>query len=81
MQSQPFVELYVCTPQFAWLRLSGKVVFSDDKKLKAQVLDCNDMVKSLYQSADNPIFEIFYLDEARAVISDFSGNPPKEYIL
>jgi len=81
MQRQPFIELCICTPQFAWLRLSGKVVFSDDKQLKAKVLDCNDMVKSLYQSADNPIFELFYLDEAKAVISDFSGNPPKEYIL
>ena len=34
-----------------------------------------------YQTADNPIFEVFYLANAKAVISDFSGNPPKEYTL
>ena len=27
----------------------------------------------------NPIFEVFYLKNARAVSADFSGNPPKEY--
>ena len=31
--------------------------------------------------ADNPIFEVFYLKDAHAVIADFSGNPPKEYNL
>ena len=41
----------------------------------------NPIVKSQYQTADNPIFEVFYLAEAHAVIADFSGNPPKEYNL
>ena len=31
--------------------------------------------------ATNPIFEVFYLKGAHAVIADFSGNPPKEYTL
>ena len=31
--------------------------------------------------ATNPIFEVFYLKDAHAVIADFSGNPPKEYNL
>ena len=29
----------------------------------------------------NPIFEVFYLKDAHAVIADFSGNPPQEYTL
>ena len=29
----------------------------------------------------NPIFEVFYLKDAHAVIADFSGNPPREYDL
>lgn len=41
----------------------------------------NPIVKGQYQTADNPIFEVFYLDGAKAVIADFSGNPPKEYML
>ena len=41
----------------------------------------NPIVKGQYNSADNPIFEVFYLKDAHAVIADFSGNPPKEYNL
>ena len=81
MQRLPYVELCVCTPKFKWLRVSGKAVFSDDPAMKAKVLECSEMVKSMYKSADNPIFEIFYLDEAKAVLSDFSGEPPKEFTL
>lgn len=41
----------------------------------------NPIVKGQYQTADNPIFEVFYLANAHAVIADFSGNPPQEYNL
>ena len=41
----------------------------------------NPIVKGQYQTANNPIFEVFYLTEAKAIISDFSDNPPKEYTL
>lgn len=29
--------------------------------------------------ATNPIFEVFYLENAHGVIADFSGNPPYEF--
>ena len=32
-------------------------------------------------SGDNPIFEVFYLDEAKAVIADILANAPKTYSL
>ena len=38
-------------------------------------------IRDRYNTADNPIFEVFYLENAHAVIADFSGNPPKEYVL
>ena len=41
----------------------------------------NPIVKSQYQTADNPIFEVFYLADAHAVIADFSGNPPQKFDL
>ena len=31
----------------------------------------NPIVKGQYQTADNPIFEVFYLKDAHAVIADF----------
>jgi uncharacterized pyridoxamine 5'-phosphate oxidase family protein len=81
LQRRPDVEICICTPQYQWIRLSGKVRFIDDPEMKSKVFNCSDMVKSMYKSAENPIFEAFYLDEARAVVYDFSGNPPKEFAL
>jgi uncharacterized pyridoxamine 5'-phosphate oxidase family protein len=50
-------------------------------EVKKAIIEKNALVRSLYQTAENPVFEIFYLDEAKAVIADFSGNPPKEYAI
>lgn len=37
----------------------------------------NPIVKSQYQTAENPIFEVFYLEDAHGLIADFSGNPAR----
>lgn len=81
IKHQPYVEICTSSPTFAWIRLSGKAVFSQDLSIKEKVIESSPLVKNLYQSASNPIFEIFYLEEAQAVIADFSGNPPREYRL
>lgn len=80
MQANPYVELSVSSPTYAWIRLHGKAVFENKKAAKEMCIQ-NPIVKSQYQTAENPIFEVFYLAEAHAVIADFSGNPPKEYNL
>lgn len=77
IQKQPHVELCASGENFSWLRLNGKVVFSQDLTIKEKVQEASPLVKSIYQTPDNPEFEVFYLDEAVATISDFSGNPPQ----
>jgi uncharacterized pyridoxamine 5'-phosphate oxidase family protein len=77
MQANPNVEICASGENFSWLRLSGKAIFVDDLKMKAKVQEAMPMVKSIYKTPDNPIFELFYLEYAVAVITDFSGNPPK----
>lgn len=81
IQNTPYVEIVTSSSTFAWMRLSGKVTFSNDLEIKKSIIEASPLVKSIYQTAENPIFEIFYLDEANAVIADFSGNPPKTYAL
>ena len=81
MQANPYIEVCVSTPKFEWMRLNGKAVFKNDIVVKEKVIAASPLVKSLYESASNPIFEVFYLDEAKATIADFSGNPAKEYSL
>ncbi|MBT9778114.1 pyridoxamine 5'-phosphate oxidase [Clostridium sp. MCC353] len=78
MQANPYIELSVSSPSYAWIRLSGEAVFENNMGAKEMCMQ-NPIVKSQYDDAKNPIFEVFYLKNAHAVISDFSGNPPKEY--
>lgn len=80
LQKNPYIEVSVSSPSYAWIRLNGKAVFENNMAVKAGCMN-NPIVKGQYQSAENPIFEVFYLADARAVIADFSGNPPKEYTL
>lgn len=81
IKKQPFVELCALGANFSWMRLSGKVVFTQDLAIKEKVQKASDLVKSIYKTADNPVFEVFYLDEASATISDFSGKPPQTFNL
>ena len=55
-------------------------MFENDMEVKQGCME-NPIVKGQYKNAENPIFEVFYLDNAKAVIADFSGNPPREYTL
>lgn len=80
MQVNPQIEVSVSSPAYAWIRLNGKVVFENNMEVKEECMN-NPIVKGQYNSANNPIFEVFYLEDAHAVIADFSGNPPKEYNL
>lgn len=75
------IEITTVTHDYAWLRISTQVEFTVDIELKQKVIDANDLVKVLYQSGDNPEFEVFTLKNAKAVLADFSGNPPKNMIL
>lgn len=63
-----------------WIRLNGEAVFEDNMAAKEMCIQ-NPIVKGQYGEATNPIFEVFYLKDAHAVIADFSGNPPQEYDL
>ncbi|AKN31233.1 pyridoxamine 5'-phosphate oxidase [Clostridium carboxidivorans P7] len=80
MKENPYIEISVSSPSYAWIRLNGKVVFENNMSVKEGCMN-NPIVKGQYQTADNPIFEVFYLADAKAVIADFSGNPPAEYTL
>lgn len=81
IKNNPYVEVCVSNSKFQWMRLNGKVKFSNDMDIKKKVIESSPLVKSLYKTADNPIFEIFYLEDAKAIIADSSGNAPKEFNL
>ena len=78
MQENPEIEISVSSPSYALIRLHGTAVFENNMTVK-EVCMQNPIVKGQYQTADNPIFEVFYLDNAHGVIADFSGNLPYEF--
>ena len=78
MQENPEIEISVSSPSYAWIRLHGTAVFENNMTVKEVCMQI-PIVKGQYQTADNPIFEVFYLDNAHGVIADFSGNLPYEF--
>ena len=71
-------EISVSSPEYAWIRLHGKAVFENNMAAKEMSIS-NPIVKGQYGEATNPIFEVFYLEDAHGAIADFSGNPPYEF--
>lgn len=78
MQENPEIEVTVSSPEYAWIRLQGKAIFENNMAIK-EICIQNPIVKSQYQTADNPIFEVFYMENAHGAICDFSGNAPYEF--
>ena len=76
LKKNPYIELSISSPNFAWIRINGKVVFDKSLELKNKIIESSPLVKSIYHSANNPDFEIFYINEGVAEINDFSINPP-----
>ena len=81
LEANPNFELVVASPEFVWCRISGKAEFVDNLDIKQKVIDSNEIVKGLYQTNDNPTFEVFYINDGKATIRDFSSETPKKYDL
>lgn len=79
LQADPYVEFCSTSPSFAWIRLSGEAQFSNSLTDKEKVLAASGLVKTIYQTADNPTFEVFYIEHGQAILADFSGQPPKTF--
>ena len=79
LQKNPAIAFCSTSKEMVTVRLQGEVIFSSDLAMKKTIIENNAMVKSVYQTADNPIFEIFYLEHGQAVMVDFSGQPPKTF--
>ena len=74
----PEIQISVSSPKYEWIRLSGKAVFENNMEVKKICIE-NPIVKGQYKTADNPIFEVFYIENPHGVIAYFSGNPPYEF--
>jgi len=62
------------------LSINGKAVFVEDMALKTRALDENPLIKGIYNTPDNPVFKIFYIDVEEVETFSFAEGP-KTYTL
>lgn len=79
MQSTPWVEFTTMSRDMVTVRVKGEVNLDDDMSVKHRIIETNGLVRSIYESAENPDFTVFSMDHGTGLMSDFSGNPPKTY--
>jgi uncharacterized pyridoxamine 5'-phosphate oxidase family protein len=77
LKKNPSFEFSSTSPEYVTVRLNGEAVFSDEIAVKERIIAENKLVASIYKSADNPMFSIFYIEHGKTIVSDFSGNPSK----
>jgi uncharacterized pyridoxamine 5'-phosphate oxidase family protein len=81
LKQNPYAEIMFSKPDFSqYVRLSGHVVFDESLEAKKKVMDAMPGVAGLYQSPDNPIFEVFYLEKGEAVLEAFPPIAPAKTI-
>lgn len=62
------------------LSVNGKAIFVDDMVLKTRAMEEYPAIKELYNSPDNPIFEIFYVDVEEIETFSFESGAVKQRI-
>lgn len=60
--------------------VNGKAVFVEDIGLKTRALDENPGIKGIYNTPNNPVFKIFYIDVEEVETFSFADGP-KTYTL
>lgn len=57
------------------ISVNGKAVFVEDIQLKTKALDENPPIKGIYQTPDNPIFKMFYINVEEIETFSFAEGP------
>lgn len=82
LQKNPSVEICSFSPTTGeWMRISGKVAFTNDISAKKKVFEVMPDLKKIYQSEENPTLACFYIEEGEAAIYSFASmNAPTKVI-
>lgn len=58
----------------SWARLSGEIQFVDNLELKEEALNSNPLIRGIYKTANNPVFEMFYIHRGMASFHKGAGE-------
>jgi Uncharacterized conserved protein len=78
MQINPKIEISTTSSDgTSWIRLRGKAVYDGNMEAKKMAFEVYPGFDKLYQSPDNPNFEVFYLADATGEFCSFGIAPEK----
>lgn len=78
MQINPKIEISTTSAAGTeWIRLSGKAVYDNNMEAKKKAFEIYPAFDQLYQSADNPDFQVFYLTDGEGEFASFAAAPER----
>jgi uncharacterized pyridoxamine 5'-phosphate oxidase family protein len=78
LKTVPFVQLATTSKDYVTtLRVTGEVKFCGDRSVKESIMKESALVRSIYKTPDNPVFEAFYIEHGTARFQYLNGQPPK----
>jgi len=79
LKNFPYAEYSVTSKKMITFRIRGKVQFVEALSIKEKIMQSSSVVQSIYKNANNPIFEVFYMEPQKITRSTMDGQPPKIY--
>jgi uncharacterized pyridoxamine 5'-phosphate oxidase family protein len=74
LQKNPNVEISAMIDEDRWIRLEGKAVFDGNLAAKKHAFGIFPNFQQMYQTPENPIFEVFHLDGPSATLYSMTGT-------
>jgi len=80
LQANPNIAICAYTADnMQWMRISGRVKFTDDIAAKRKILETVPFLKEMYKSENNPMLACFYIEEGDAAFYSFNAmNEPSK---
>ncbi|WP_350022344.1 pyridoxamine 5'-phosphate oxidase family protein [Turicibacter sanguinis] len=70
----PFIAYTTQTDDGTVVRIYGEVKFIDDLHIKEKILLQQPQMKLMFQSSENPMMKVFYLDHGKATVCNLKSN-------
>lgn len=75
----PFIEFTRTSEDMCCLRIRGEIKFETDIIFKEKCFGLYPMLKDIYQTPNNPLLMVFYLEHGTASIDSMSHVPRKTF--
>lgn len=75
LTSNPNIEICTMSENGQWIRVQGKVIFDSDIAAKVKAFEIMPNLARIYNTPENPTFEVFYISEGEATIYSFTDEP------